>query len=65
MKLYNVPRNTWVRGIEPDCKDEFLYHHEDGMYSFCHDREGNICHYKAWMEVEIMEEANDKYISNQ
>lgn len=56
MKLYDVPNNTWVRSIEPDCQDVFKFGHIDGMYSYCHDVSGNICHYKAWMEVEIMED---------
>ena len=52
MKLYDIPNNTWVRAIEPDCIDIFKFHHIDGMYSYCHDKEGNVCHYIAWMEVE-------------
>lgn len=59
MKLYDVPRNTWVRSIEPDCKDEFKFGNLDGMYSYCHDRQGNVRHYQAWMEVEIIENPND------
>jgi hypothetical protein len=56
MKLYDVPRNTWVKSIEKDCSDVFKFHHIDGMYSFCTDGSGNICHYKAWMEVEPCED---------
>lgn len=55
MKLYEVPNNTWVRSIEPDCKDEFRFEHIDGMYSYCKDKKGNTCHYQAWMEVEIID----------
>ena len=54
MKLYEVPRNTWVMGIEPDCQDEFKLINIDGMYSYCKDKHGNTCHYVAWMEVEIV-----------
>ena len=55
MKLYEVPRNTWVRSIEPmTVQDEFKLINIDGMYSYCKDREGNVCHYVAWMEVEII-----------
>lgn len=59
MKLYDVPRNTWVKSIEPDNTDVFKFHHIDGMYSFCNDKEGNICHYAAWMEVEPIEKPKD------
>lgn len=55
MKLYEVPRRTWVKSIEPDCNDTFFFDHLDGMYSFCHDKEGNVCHYAAYMEVEPCE----------
>lgn len=59
MKLYDVPRNTWVRSIEPGAEDlEFKFHHIDGMYSYCTDKEGNVCHYQAWMEVEPIEVPN-------
>lgn len=62
MKLYEVPRNTNVRLLEdndgpPGAKslkkgDIIKFHHIDGMYSFCHDKEGNIVHIVAWAEVE-------------
>ena len=55
MKLYDVPNNTWVKSIEPDCDDVFKFHHIDGMYSYCTDRDKTVCHYKAWMEVEPCE----------
>lgn len=57
MKLYNVPRNTWVKSLELDSEGlVFFLEHIDGMYSFCRDKERNIQHYKAWMEVEILQE---------
>ena len=60
MKLYDVPRNTWVIGndSEQNCYDTFKFGHIDGMYSYCHDKEGNLCHYVAWLEVEICDEEN-------
>ena len=63
MKLYNVPRDTWVRVVEPELPppsgaaatagQRIKFGHIDGMYSFCHDADGNIVHLKAWTEVEI------------
>jgi len=52
MKLYDVPRNTRIKveGIK------LLFHHIDGMYSFCTDDEGKVYHPAAWSEVEIKEE---------
>lgn len=64
MKLYNVPRNTWVTLAEdtkapPDIGgygkgSELFFHHVDGMYSYCTDDEGNVHHPAAWSEVEII-----------
>lgn len=60
MKLYNVPNNTWIRSLEPDCEGlEFKFEHIDGMYSYCHDKDDNLCHYPAWMEVEIIQNGYD------
>lgn len=55
-KLYEVPKDSIVRSLEKDCTHEFKFHNVDGMYSYCHDKAGNICHYVAWMEVEIIKE---------
>jgi hypothetical protein len=56
MKLYEVPKNTWVKCVESDCDDVFKLHHIDGMYSYCHNKVGEVCHYKAWIEVEILDD---------
>lgn len=62
MKLYDVPRNTVVRlvgdetpppgGLPAKPGQLIDFHHIDGMYSFCHDHNGNVVHIKAWTEVE-------------
>lgn len=64
MKLYNVPRNTKVRILEPGSvppaarvlsKDEvILFHRVDGMYSYCTDSKGDVVHLAAFTEVEIV-----------
>jgi len=66
MKLYNVLRNSWVRPIEdaiapPDARpvekgEWVLFHHIDGMYSYCHDKDGNVVHLPAWQEVEVKDD---------
>ena len=66
MKLYDAPRNSWVRPIlenptaPPDAREINLgerikFHHVDGMYSFCHDENGDVVHLPAWQEVEVIE----------
>ena len=66
MKLYEVPRNTKVRVREnfasppgaPELKkgDEIMFHHVDGMYSYC-TRDGEVVHLAAWADVEVIEDA--------
>ena len=65
MELYKVPNNTKIRVISeartpPSCPDsekgEILdFHHIDGMYSFCKDKDGNTVNLVSWAEVEIVE----------
>jgi hypothetical protein len=52
MKLYDVPRNTRIKVEDL----ELMFSHIDGMYSLCHDNNGNPVHLAAWTEVEIVEE---------
>ena len=57
MKLYEVPRDTWVMLNEEDGDYHiFKFHHIDGMYSYCTDQYGNVCHYKAWSDVTILDD---------
>lgn len=66
MKLYDVPRNTWVRIISdnknpPAAKetvegDVVKLHNIDGMYSYCTNKQGQVVHLVAWAEVEIADE---------
>ena len=66
MKLYDVLRNSWVVPIEetsapPGARvvakgEPVLFHHTDGMYSYCHDKHGNVVHLPAWQEVEVVNE---------
>lgn len=54
MKLYEVPRDTRICVIGDQCF-ELLFHHIDGMYSYCTDNQGNVVHLAACTEVEIVE----------
>jgi hypothetical protein len=62
MKLYEVPRDTRVRLLggtrhpyRPDPGVEVMFHHIDGMYSYCVTDAGEVVHPAAWTEVEIVE----------
>ena len=52
MKLYEVPRNTLIN-LDGE---KILFHHVDGMYSYCTDGEGKVRHLAAWTDVEIWDE---------
>lgn len=75
MKLYDVPRNSWVRPVldnptaPPDARliklgETVKFHNIDGMYSYCHDKEGNVVHLPAWQEVEIVNPENENSSTN-
>jgi hypothetical protein len=53
MKLYEVPRKTWV---ETTTGHKFFLDHVDGMYSFCREIGGAISHYSASMDVKVSED---------
>ena len=51
MKLYEVPRNSWIKFDS----DLYLFHKIDGMYSVCY-YQGQIVHLSASAEVEFIGE---------
>lgn len=53
MKLYEVPRNTYVKVVD-DPNGYYFFDHADGMYSLCTDIDDNIVHLGASTEVEII-----------
>lgn len=65
MKLYEVPRKTWVIPTEDTTApagarkvsvgEPVFFHHCDGMYSYCKDVHGEVVHLLAWQEVSITE----------
>ena len=52
MKLYEVPKRTWIM-VDGE---KIFFDHIDGMYSYCLDEGGNVVHISASAEVEIMGE---------
>lgn len=64
MKLYQVPRNTWVMPTEdttapPGARkvsigEPVFFKHVDGLYSSCKDFSGNPVHLPAWQQVAII-----------
>jgi hypothetical protein len=65
MKLYDVPRFTWVypvtdvdvpvAGVPVDKGQMVKFHHIDGMYSYCTNVDGDVVHLPAWQEVEVLD----------
>lgn len=62
MKLYELPRETFFRLLKdtvvpPDAPsveegEVYFFHHLDGMYSYCINKDERIVHIAAWAEVE-------------
>lgn len=61
IKLFNVPRNTWIKVYDEGTGElddyPIFFHHVDGMYSLCSTeeeiKEGNTVHLAAWTEVVV------------
>jgi hypothetical protein len=62
-ELYNLERGTWFKIVDKKVKvpvshqelnteEAFKFHHIDGMYSYCTDKDDNVVHLAAWTEVE-------------
>jgi hypothetical protein len=66
MKLYECPRNTYIKVLEPlpcppdsipiESGDVYLFYNLDGMFSRCKDKFGSIVYINASTEVEIVDE---------
>jgi hypothetical protein len=56
MKLYEVPNNSKIRILEDN--GEVLFHHPDGMYSYCTDKNNNVVHVYISTEVEVINDQN-------
>lgn len=56
MKLHDVPKNTKIRFKDNEGNETaLLFHHIDGMYSYCTDHDGHVVHLAAWADVEVAE----------
>jgi hypothetical protein len=68
MPLYKAPPGVWVQvqpgdGVKPVVppsarsieNGEILYfHHVDGSFSLCRNRNGNLVHLQAWQPVKVL-----------
>ena len=64
MQLFNVPRNSKVilqqeesfpiGSTKPSVGETYMFHHIDGMYSYCTNEKGEVVHLPAWAAVEIV-----------
>lgn len=61
MKLYEVPRNSFVKLIEFDAEPILKFIRIDGMYSICENYRGGITHILAACTVEIVDKPEDWY----
>lgn len=51
MKLYNVPRNTWIKLPNGT---EIFFKYLDGLYSYCKNENDDVVHINANADVEIL-----------
>ena len=58
MKLYNLPAGAKFKIIDGEVLHStaiYKFFNVDGMYSYCHNPDGDVVHLAAWTEVEIVE----------
>jgi len=58
MKLFEVPRETWVKVLQNE--KLYFFDHLDGMYSYCLDENKEIAHLACWTEVEVTSDPNSQ-----
>lgn len=59
MKLYDVPRKSFIQVLDDDFKVILFFDHIDGMYSLCYDRDSNPVHLAAWADVVTIDKPED------
>jgi hypothetical protein len=52
MKLFEVPKYSTIKLTDGTVLN---FHHIDGMYSYCTDKDGKVRHIAAWSDVEIVQ----------
>ena len=55
MKLYNVPKGSYINYREKDVDIDLFFDHLDGAYSYCLTPEKNVVHLSAWADVKVFE----------
>lgn len=53
-KLYDVPRNSYIKFANSENNEVYHFHHVDGMYSFCLNKNGEVVHIQAFADVEVV-----------
>ena len=54
VKLYDVPKGSKIKFF-----DEVLtFHHLDGRYSLCTDKDGKYVHIAAYAPVEVLDDSS-------
>jgi hypothetical protein len=51
VKLFEVPKYSTIKLTDGTVLN---FHHIDGMYSYCTDKDGKVHHIAAWADVEIV-----------
>ena len=55
MKLYNVPKGSYINYREKDVDIDLFFDHLDGAYSYCLTPENEVVHLSAWADVKVFE----------
>ena len=56
MKLYEIPKGSRIKEPCSDNSDYIIFHHLDGMYSYCTTEKGGVIHLSANLPVKKIED---------
>ena len=57
MRLYEIPNRSTIHCEASDGSTFIIFHHLDGMYSYCETEKGNVVH--LWASTEIEKDGDD------
>jgi len=55
VRLYNCPRQSYIKIDHDSTRTIYFFDHLDGMYSYCTDKYGNIVHLAAYIDVIVVD----------
>jgi len=56
MKLYDIPEGSKIKAECSDGSEYLIFHHLDGMYSYCKSEKGGVIHLSGGTPLRAVED---------